>query len=373
MRLTQTDGKERRGTVTKKSGWISTIDFGSKYTKLVQGQCKDQRIKMEEYEIIPTPEDVFEDGMIVDPTKAVEFLKTIEKKIKGRDVRLLYTSSDIVLRIFEFPIMKEKELQEAVKFEMGVLLPEKTENYVIDYSPIEQVEKYDEAGKEYDQIRVQVIAVSKEAMHKYWNVFSSVGVKLSAIDVQPNVQIKFFTHPQRYIPLKKNEENLAIIDMGHRKTSVTMLEDRKIFLYRVIQKGSAEISNILSSVLDLNEEETEEWKKSNNLHFFTKEDQNIVEQQLTTEIIDSYEDFAREINQVIDFFNSMTKKKQVDKIFLTGGGSLLSQIAEQIEEYTGVKTVRVSELKKIAVKNMSGNPDVSLILDGFAAFLRRDS
>ena len=235
------------------------------------------------------------------------------------------------------------------------------------------MEKYDEAGKEYDQIRVQVIAVSKEAMHKYWNVFSSVGVKLSAIDVQPNVQIKFFTHPQRYIPLQKNEENLAIIDIGHRKTSVTMLEDRKIFLYRVIQKGSVEISNILSSVLDLNEEETEEWKKSNNLHFFTKEDQNIVEQQLTSEIIDSYEDFAREINQVIDFFNSMTKKKQVDKIFLTGGGSLLSQIAEQIEEYTGVKTVRVSELKKIAVKNMSGNPDVSLILDGFATFLRRDS
>ncbi|MFZ7120639.1 MAG: type IV pilus assembly protein PilM [Eubacteriaceae bacterium] len=357
----------------RSNNMVTVFDFGSKNVKVITGQVKDKFIKIDDYQIIPTPEGSIVDGKIINKGDITELLTKI--KMKSKNIRILLASSEIVLRTFELPVMDNDELKQAVKFEMSVLLPESVDEFIVDSNVLEVFTKKNEEDNEISMCKVQGVAVLREIINDYITCFAKAGYKVNVVDIQPNCVTKLFCNENNYI-VADNEKNIdndnfAIIDFGHEKTSITFIENRDVFLHRNLKLGGKDITKVISNILDLDFKRAEKWKHENDFYFLNKSKMNEIESMLYDEITKIYNDITLEIYQVIEFFISMSKLKKIDHIFIIGGGSLIPQIDDYIKKYTNINTEIIKKLNNIEIKNNTSENNVAILANTIGAIVRR--
>lgn len=354
---------------------ITVFDFGSKNTKIVNAYMKDRGIQIESYQILPTPEGAIDNGMVIDPGKVELLLDEFLRKHKVGEARLLLSSTDVVIRTFDLPKMELKELKEAIKYEMSVLLPDRLESYIVDSSVLDEFVRTNDEGNDVQMTTMQGVAVPKKMVMDYLDVFNNKSIKIEVVDVQSNAEIKLVNGALTCFAMRLPDGNeckdIAIIDFGDQKTSITLLENKKLFLQRTLNLGGREITKIISEVLDLTLEEAETWKRTNDFAFLEKDVLNEVEKLLFDQITNVLYDITMEINQVLEFFISMSKQKKLDKIFLVGGGACIPGISEYIQRYTNISTEQVESLDNVTIKEHSGEKPIPFLVDSIGAVVRR--
>ncbi|MFZ7133848.1 MAG: pilus assembly protein PilM [Eubacteriales bacterium] len=351
---------------------ITVFDLGSQNIKMLMGKIKDKVIHIENYEIFPTPKNTIKDGKIMDKESITSFLSKI--KIKGKDIRIVLSSDEIVLRNFDFPKMDKDELLDAIKFEMSILLPENVEQYSIDCYIMDEYTKINDQ-KEVTMVKVQGVAILNHVVEDYVQCFLKAGYKINMVDIQSNCLNKLFCSDEGYIQKQGEvplaQRNIAIIDFGHEKTSLTFVENKQVFLHRVLNGGASNITNILANTLKLDLEEAEKWKQEIDFSFLKSDSMTEIESRLADDINKNFHDITLEIYQVIEFFISMSTKKKLDDIFLIGGGILIMpHIHEFIEHYANIKPQFVHTLHKIQSAPIP-QKDMSIIMNSLGAFIRR--
>ncbi|QSX08646.1 type IV pilus assembly protein PilM [Alkalibacter rhizosphaerae] len=354
---------------------VTVFDFGSKNSKMVTATLRDREIQVEGYQILPTPDGAIDNGNVTDPEAVGKMVDTFLKHGKLGEARLLLSSSDVVIRTFDLPKMEMNELKEAVKYEMSVLLPDRMENYIVDSSLVDEFVRQNEDGEEVMMNTMQGVAVPKNMVYEYLEIFNRNNVEIEVVDVQSNALIKLVNGPVTCFDLRLPDggeaKDIAIIDLGNQKTGITLLENQKLFLQRSLAVGGRDITKIISEALDMSMDEAEEWKRNNDFAFLRKEELNEVEKMLYDQITNVLYDITMEINQVLEFFISMSKQKKLDRIFLVGGGSCIPGVGEYIQRYTNIPTVWVDRLVNVAFKDLKSNNHVPFLVDAIGAVVRR--
>lgn len=314
------------------------FDFGSKNIKIAIGSNKDKHLCLEYYEIIPCPKDAVVDGKIYEKSKISEILKQFVKrnKIKKQKIMLSISSGETILRTFNLPKMEERELKGAVKFELEHLLPESIDSYVIDFNVLEEYQREIEDGEKISMIKVQIAALPKSIVVDYLTNFKKAGLKIDIIDIQSNGIARLFGREEKYNNSFKGQEilnkNIAVIDLGNQKTTITIVESGKVFLSRVIYKGGRDITDIIARTLKGDMEEAEKWKISHN---FLTEDSHV---EIYSALRYYLEDFMMEFRNIIDYFVSRGIEKRLDGIYLIGGGAKAQGICQYFKNYTNIDT-----------------------------------
>jgi len=356
-----------------KENKITVFDIGSKNIKVLTGYVKDKIITIDDYEIIATPEHTISDGIIINKELTIKVLSTV--KVKSKDIRIVISSNEMVLRTFDLPKMEIHEVKEAVKFEMSVLLPERIESYIVDASVIEEYLIENAENAEISMFKVQGVAIERKIVDDYLDCFSKAGYKINIIDIQSNCVIKLICSDHNYVMSKTEmpiaDDNLAIIDIGHEKTAVTFVENRKIFLHRILNQGGKDITEVIEKILDLDPVKAEEWKHENDFAFLTKSSMDEVETMLYNGITNIFNVMNLEIYQVIEFFISMSKQKKLDHIIVLGGGSRIPGIDKYIGQYVNRNTEIIDGLHNIKFSQVNSPQDVSIIANALGAFIRR--
>lgn len=353
---------------------VAAFDFGSKNIKLIIGSVREGRITIYDYDIIQTPNGAISDGKIIDKQNIINSLSKYMKKIKKiNEKRLVISSSEVILRTFDLPKMENKELNEAIVYEMGVLLPESVDSYVLDCSVMLEYEKNGEDGKNVDMLKVQGIAIRKEIIYDYLYCFDKLGIKIDVIDVQSNSAIKLFYNKKSFNKSKK-EKNVAIIDFGHQKTSITIVEGYNIFLHRVINKGGLDITKFIAEIMNTNFENAEKWKHKNSFKFIHKPNKNHIEKLLYDRISIIFNDISSELYKIIEFFVSSSRQRKLDKIYLVGGGAFIPHICEYIAEHVDTPTELGNLYGGLEVKKIDGrivNDDLLYLYNCMGILIRR--
>lgn len=342
---------------------ITVIDFGAYNTKIMMGKVKDKIIHIDKYDIIPTPDFTIREGRIINKDSMVSFISKM--KIRSKDIRIVLSSDDVVLRNFDFPKLDKDELMEAVKFEMSILLPEKVDKYIVDYYILDEFSKVND-DNEVPMQKIQGVAISKSIVRNYINCFAKAGYKISIVDIQSNCVNKLFCSNENYI---RTKDNIAILDIGHEKTTITFIEDRKVFMHRVLGGGSGDITKIISNILDIDKNSAEMWKRKNDFSFLISDLPN--KEPVAEEITKYCHDITQELYQIIEFFISMSVNKSLDEIYIIGGGALLPHIHQYIEKYINIRTQRIDMLEKIKFSTQESQDDISIITNSLGAFIRR--
>ncbi|MCR1897979.1 type IV pilus assembly protein PilM [Irregularibacter muris] len=333
----------------RKTNQSMVFDIGSKNIKAVIGTSKNHQIEIYDYEIIPIPEDSVFDGRILHKTKVAESIEGFHRKKGKRKHKIMVSisSSMTILRNFDLPKMEEEELKEAIRYEMEHLLPEPMENYIVDFTVLDEYLKDIEDGDKVPMVKVQTAALPRAIIMTYINTFEKAGLKIDAIDIQCNGIGKLFGGRKKFIKDFQDEEtidkNIGIIDIGHQNTTITIIEFGKVFLYRVIDKGGKDINRIVADTLGIDERAAEEWKS--NTRFLDEEFYKDTPLPLKQYL----QDLLMEVQRVIDFSISRSTQKTLDRIYLIGGGAKIQNIAHYFQENLRIATILGNNYRNISV------------------------
>lgn len=323
--------------------YFSVIDIGTDSIKAAKFKKKRKNIFLESILLKSLPFESIKDGRIVDEAVLSNRLNKVVSELGCRNDRIITTipNNNLIIRTMELPDIKdESKLAEAIKWESEDHLP-----FPLDSS----VEDFKILSRDKEKVQVLIVATKTDMIDNFLSVFERISLTPSVVNIQPMALISLLDFQN------KIKNNVAIIDIGASGTRVVIGDNKNIYLFRNIDIGGNEFTEIIMEEDKVNYKEAENLKKKigipeedgfeigNNRIDKTGMGESKYLQSLAKNIIE-------QIGRSFDYFN-MKYKKKIDKIFITGGGTKLKRLIQVIENKIGKELVLLDPFKNIRYKN----------------------
>ncbi|RQD78516.1 MAG: type IV pilus assembly protein PilM, partial [Halanaerobium sp. MSAO_Bac5] len=285
------------------------------------------------------PKETIVDGIIKDESLVASEIKSllaIMKKKAGYIITAV-PSNELLVRNIEMPKMDKKEIKESLKWEADEQIPYPVENAALDYIKVDE----DEDGVNY-----LISAVKRNIVDNYLAPFERNNYKVEVMNVIPMALISLLEYQDEI------EGNIAIIDIGYSASQVTVANKNNIILSRTIDTGGNHFTKTIMDVEDLEYDEAEEKKIREGLKADTSSDP-IDSMQLDAALGSDERlktlagTLTAEITRSFNYFSIKKRKEDIDKIFITGGGSRLKGLKEFMEKELGKDIYRLDTFKNI--------------------------
>jgi len=208
------------------------IDLGSTSIKTVEIKGSLPNLQLVNVYKTDFSSAVMQNGELIDKELVVNALEVLVNKFawKGKQVVASADGRSLLIRHFKMPVMPERELKEALRFELEAYLPFGTQELVIDYANLGLI-----AGKKHKQCLILVAAIPKAIALDYYEIFSAVGLDLVAIDIIPLAL-------QRSLAVQEKTGVTAFAEIGTETITFFILVDGKVSFIRNITLSSKLIS-----------------------------------------------------------------------------------------------------------------------------------
>ena len=323
-----------------KSNIFTCIDIGSYAIKIAQ----IKKTGGDSFKVLDTvsqkiPKETIVDGIIKDESLVASEIKSllaIMKKKAGYIITAV-PSNELLVRNIDMPKMDKKEIKESLKWEADEQIPYPVENAALDYIKVDE----DEDGVNY-----LITAVKRNIVDNYLAPFERNNYKVEVMNVIPMALISLLEYQDEI------EGNIAIIDIGYSASQVTVANKNNIILSRTIDTGGNHFTKTIMDVEDLEYDEAEEKKIREGLKADTSSDP-IDSMQLDAALGSDERlktlagTLTAEITRSFNYFSIKKRKEDIDKIFITGGGSRLKGLKEFMEKELGKDIYRLDTFKNI--------------------------
>lgn len=225
------------------------IEINGRFLTVVLFKHDIRNSEFETYSI-KLDDDCVENGLFVNPQKIIEVLKKFIKtqNLQGIDTVTTIVSRQMVIRYIDFPIMQDKEINEAVKWEIVQHIPYAEEEIVYDWYNLGTIKK--------DQPNVNTIlmaAVPQNTVNLYFQIFYETGIKLQAIDILPAALQRWLL----YIGTSQWPDvqvlTIGIINLGEEMTNIVIIKDGIIQFDRSLAYGKQHFAIKISEKLFIEE------------------------------------------------------------------------------------------------------------------------
>jgi type IV pilus assembly protein PilM len=304
-----------------KRGSVVAIDLGQRTTKAVHLQRKGETLEILQYVLLDTP--------AVDqahtPEVVGDHLKTIVEaiKYKGRKVSLVLGVTDALLRHAEMPIVPVGDMRLMLKYNSKSYLQQDLNDYVFDCqtlgfgangNPIDSIK----AGQ---KARVLVGGARKQTIDHLQLAAKHAGLTLE--QVVPGLVCAAnafeFCMPEVFA-----NEVVALVDIGFKSSSISILAKGELSLSRVVSIGADKLTAGLAEAMGVSYAEAEGIKVG------LPEEVMGAMQGLITPL-------GRELRASIDFFEHQ-QDKVVSQVFVSGGSARSPFIVESLQSELMVQT-----------------------------------
>ena len=304
-----------------RSEQILGIDIGSKTVKMAYVSNTQGYPKIEKIHIFDLPADCVQDNHIFD----VDLLSYAIRKeleitgISAKHAVAAISGKLIFMREVLFPMMKQEELREAVHWDIEKYVPYPLDSYYYDFAVL---------NKQPEDLELQVflVAAPKNVIDGLSEVLSKAGLTTMAIDIEPIAVYRTI----------QGGENSLLLDVGAETSHIT-----------VFQSGVPVLARTIPLSISYFEEDSMQPRgknKRNNEMPMDNTFSNIQPQvnQLASELLS-------EIRLTVEHFQRQKTQIALDKLYLCGGGSKLSNLKEQLEREADIPVVLHNPFKAIEV------------------------
>ena len=309
-------------TRAKRRDEVIAIDLGSRHTKAVHVQNKGECLHLVSYTIQDSPSDVSAAASV---EVLAEHLKSISRAL-GEGTKTVVVSlgvADTVVRRAEMPPMPVNDMRQLLKFNTKNYLQQDLPDHVFDCSvvlprTVTGVDGKPETNKHSAGQKQQLIvgASKRQLVEDVASAIREAG--LSAAQVVPGLigSLNAFevSEPEVFA-----HEAVALVDLGFRNTTISILKQGELVMHRVVNMGGDKITDGLAHSMGISYAEAEGIKLG-----MAAEVQAALEPLVGA--------LGRELRAFIDFFEHQ-EDVAVSQVFVSGGsarGELLVQ-ALQLE------------------------------------------
>ncbi len=294
------------------------VDLGSRTTKAVHLERRGDTFALCSYAVMDAP--IFEKNL--SPELLSEHLKSICTALDARTKLLTLTVSvhDAVVRHTEMPRMPIEDMRMVLKLNSKTYLQQDLSNHLYDCHvlPLTQQPKGTEAAKTLagpPKHRILVAGAKKQLVDDLVTASRSAG--LIADHVVPALVAPANAF-ERAMPDVFVKDVVAVVDLGFKSTSITILQQGDLALSRVVAIGGDKLTNSLAENLGISYAEAEGIKVG-----MASEVQNQLDLLITP--------LGRELRASIDFYEHQ-HDRHVTQAFIIGGAARSEFIIQKLKQ-----------------------------------------
>jgi type IV pilus assembly protein PilM len=321
----------------KSSSPLVGIDISSSAVKVVElsiGQSMPMRL--DRYAIEQIERGAVTDGNIEKPEAVADALSRALRKagIKTKDAALALPAAAAYAKKIMLPDgMTDDEYEVQVESEASQNIPFSIDEVNLDFQVVGPA-----ANSEGD-VEILLVASRKEKVIDRVSIAEMCGMKAVVVDIESYATRGALDHATQYLASSAKDKIIAVFDIGHTLTKLTIVLNDQTVFEREQAFGGAQLSQDIVRLYGLTPEESEVRKRSGDLP-----------DNFATDVLNPYIDqLAADASRSLQFFFTSTPYTKVDQILLAGGSCVIPGLVEAIAERTQVMTEIVSPFQGMEV------------------------
>ncbi len=321
---------------------VVVIRVGSKTTHIVHMENAISNPTIYGCVRISTPENAFQDGMIIDVVEIARRIKKAcqEKGIRTKDAIFTIASSKIASRETTIPVVNKTKVDQLVKSQVNDLFPVDTENYIFSYILQGKPREDRDATLVQD---VRVFAAPSDLVDCYYTLATTAGLNVVALEADNN---SIFEMMRRQV---KSGVTMAI-QINRASILVNIITNEKLLLQRSIPYG---INAFAEAMIQEEAFRLNTYEAAYNMlntqrvlltHLNEENPDGDFSKQKRIEVTDNGEYMISNISRVVEYYNSKFTDQPIEKILCAGVGCSVAGIHELIENEVGIPVEKPREL-----------------------------
>ncbi len=303
---------------TKKRDQIVAVDLGGRTTKAVHLARRGDSFAFVNYALLDAP--IYEKAMT--PELLAEHLKNVNRSLgnpRARQVTLSIGVSDSIFRQIEAPLMPVGDMRQMLKFNSKSYLQQDLPDYIFDccYVASSSIAKPGEAAKAGagPQKHKAMVGGAKKQM------IDDLHAATKAAGLVPDRVVPGLVGPVNAFEMAEPEvfakEVVALVDIGFKNSTITILSSGEMMLSRVVGVGGDRLTSGLSEAMSISYLEAESLKVG-----MPTEVQSHLEPLINP--------LGRELRASIDFFEHQHDKTAA-QVFVSGGSARSEMIIQALQ------------------------------------------
>ncbi len=321
------------------------VDFDSNGIKIVELKNQGGRPQLVTYGYFDKEMDKISAGE-KDKNSQLETAKLIRlvcrqaKTTTAKAITALPAFS-IFSSILNLPAMAAKDLGSAVRWEAKKVVPLPIEEMILDWKVLPETalaavgvageggengeagfSRISEGGKK-KFTRVLLTAAPRDLVKRYIDIFKAAGLNLLSLDTEQFALIRSL--------IGNDKTALMIADIGSVVTNISIVADNIPILNRSIDLGGLTVTKAIANSLNINLARAEQFK-----HDIGMNPGRSGQGSIPKTIESTLAPIVDEIKYSMNIYKSQNPKN-IEKLILTGGSSLLSNLPEYLSNTLGIR------------------------------------
>lgn len=289
------------------------IEFGSWSLKAVEIETRFRRVEVLDFHEVRLPLEM------TDPETAFrEAVVKLMDRLPHHPEKLVTSlpMSQTALRFFHLPIKQLKKVEQMYRFELEDNVPFKLDNAIVEHHITKTKEGSLVAAAIAPKIHIQTHLdwLNAVGIDPDWLTFEGMGMT--------NLYLRGLSTPGKKKPEEIEPNCVLLLDIGHLKTGLAIINEGRLEFYRSIPWGGAHVSHGIANTLGVTMEEGERRKQQDlNLELDPSTLSGDL-QSMTLAAHQSFVPFFTDLQHTLVAFRAQSGKN-VDSVLLTGGTSVL--------------------------------------------------
>lgn len=301
------------------------LDISNLSLKIIKLKRRGKFLRLVSFEETEISLGIIKKGEIQDKESLIKIIKKTLNKVKGEKLMTRYVVVSLseersFSQVIQMPIMKEEELESAIRFEAENYIPLSIDEVYLDFQIIQPVYNH------LDHLDILITALSRKTIDSYVYCLKKAGLIPQVIEVESQAIAR---------ALVKNEMSrvpLLLIDFGKSNTNFIIFSGHSIRFTSSVSISSQQLTQAISQVLKIDLEQAEKLKIKYGLK---KGEKFLQSEKILQAMTPVLTDLIKQIKNYLDFYQTHTShehlslnSKGVEKILLCGEGVNLKGFAD---------------------------------------------
>lgn len=309
---------------------VVSVDVGDLGIKFVEIDFTGPKARISAFNIIPYS-DEYKNTKNKDDQKKIIFSLLSESfqkhKVQAKDIVFAISGGSVFSRKIRVPKLAPNEVESGIKWEASNQIPFSLDSSYFDWQFLREIQMPD--GTKNDEY---MIAASS---HKTVDDMIELGLSLGLRPLCVGIPIFAIYNLVKVSPQFDTDKRIAVIDIGSRRTNITIIENKYIVFAREIPIGDDNINETIVSEFAAEHwtySTAEETKRQKKVYTMCMQDEHTIEDVTVKRIMrvirPLLERVFNEIKRSFDYYREQSGGESVEKIALSGKGSMFAGFDE---------------------------------------------
>ncbi len=322
---------------------VAGLDIGSSSIKMVELDGKMNNLNLVSLGYENLPADTIIDGQIMELNVVSDVIRNVcnNHDVNADEVVTGVSGHSVIIKNIVLPAMSKEELEESIDWHAEEHIPYDLADVSLDYQVTSETK---------DSTHVLIAACKSERIDNIKQAIQLAGKTPTVIDVDTFALQNCYE--VNYNPTENDV--VTLLNIGASTMNVNIVKGTRSLFTRDITVGGSQFTDVLQRSLGLNFQQAEAVKRG-----VTDVVEGIEEKSIEPLMNNVTEIVAMEIQKTFDFYRATTEDNEtmVQKILISGGGSKLAGLAQELSERLELPVEVLDPFRNIKVDSKKFDPD----------------